>query len=410
MKILLVNKFFFPKGGAETVFFQEREFLRRSGHDVVDFSMRHPANIPSPYKDYFIPQIDYRNLDPRLFPKILQRIRIAGSFIHNHRAAGNLARLIEKERPQVAHLHNVYHQLTPSIIHVLHRFGIKIVLTLHDYKIVCPNYLMLTNGHICRRCEGWKFWNAFLRRCENGSLSGSLLLAAEAMWHRVAGSYGKVDVFLAPSQFMVDTVRRYRPDVKRIRRLANGIDPQYYQASEIDEGYALYFGRISQEKGIGTFLDAHERANIPIPAKVVGTGDLEDELQHRFPWADFVGFKQGEELRELVRRASFIVVPSEWYENCSMTVLEAMALGKPVIGSRIGGIPEQVEDGHNGFLFTPGDVSDLAEKLTLLARDSALRRTMGRAGRQKLEREYSLEHHCKQLLALYHSLLDTGIR
>ena len=403
MKILLANKFFYLNGGSERVFFQERDFLLEKGHSVLDFSMKDDRNFASPYSDYFVPNIDYHK-DGSLSKRISQM----GSFIHSNIAVDHVEKLIKEKKPDVAHLHNIYHQLTPSIIPVLKNNGVKVVLTLHDTKLICPGYLALNNGEICTDCEGKNFLKPFVANCQN-SRSKGLLLASEAFFHKWKGSYDAVDLFVSPSEFLADLTSKRIPRDK-IRVLNNGIDLTLYQPNFDDEGYVLYFGRLSKEKGVKTLLKAHAGMDKKYPLKIVGTGPLEEKLKREFSDAEFWGYKSGGELNELIRNAAFVVVPSECYENCSMVVLEAMAFGKPVVGSRIGGIPEQIEDNKNGLLFEMGNVEQLARKMGVLAEDKVLRKEMGQAGREKLEREYSLQDHCEGLLDIYSELLGRDVR
>jgi len=403
MKILLANKFFYLNGGSERVFFQERDFLLEKGHSVLDFSMKDDRNFTSPYSDYFVPNIDYHK-DGSLSKKISQM----GLFIHSNIAVAHVKNLINEKKPDVAHLHNIYHQLTPSIIPALKSNGVKIVLTLHDTKLICPGYLALNNGEICTDCEGKNFLKPFISNCQN-SRTKALLLASEAFFHKWKGSYVAVDLFISPSKFIADLTSKRIPRSK-IRVLNNGIDLDQFQSNFDDGGYALYFGRLSKEKGIKTLLKAHAGMDKKYPLKIVGTGPLEDVLKREFSDAEFWGYKSGGELNEIIRNAAFVVVPSECYENCSMVVLEAMAFGKPIIGSRIGGIPEQVEDGKTGLLFEMGNVQQLSRKMEVLAEDKELRKEMGRAAREKLEREYSLKNHCEGLLDIYNELLGRDVR
>ena len=406
MRILLANKFFYLKGGAETVFFQERHYLKNNGHKVIDFSMQHPGNFPSEYSDYFVSNVDYHGSFKADKISFLEKCRIASGFIHNKEAVKKLSALIEREKPQIAHLHNIYHQISPSIIPLLKNAGVKVVLTLHDYKLICPTYLMIdTRNAICNKCQGKKFVQATINRCQEGSVFKSLLLSIEGYWHKWAKSYEKVDLFLSPSRFLADLLAKCRVDGGRIEILHNGIDINKYVRSEVDGRYAIYFGRIAREKGVETLLQAHHLLLHKLELKVVGTGPLMGKLREKYPEVEFTGYKKDQELKEIVNRASFVVVPSECYENCSMSVLESMAFGKPVIGSRIGGIPEQIEDGKNGFLFEMGNVGELAKKMTLLAEDKELRKEMGKAARKKLEREYSLQAHCSRLMEIYEELL-----
>jgi len=400
MKILFANKFFYLNGGSETVFFQERNFLKEQGAEVIDFSMQDERNLPSEFSDYFVPHVDYSG-ERRVTPKL----KTAVAFIHSREGLKRLTRLMEKEKPQIAHLHNIYHQLTPSIIPLLKEKGAKVVLTLHDAKLVCPAYLMLNRGKICVQCEGEKFYKAATTRCQ-GSFGKGVLLAAEAYWHKWRKSYEYVDRFISPSKFLADLVTTYRVPAGRIRVLKNGIDADDFVPGSEDGGYGLYFGRISPEKGVKTLLAAHAAMDSRIPLKIVGSGPLEENLKSCYPDAEFLGYKRGDELRSIVGNASFVVVPSECYENCSMTILEAMALARPVIGSRIGGIPEQVEDGVTGLLFEMGSAAELAEKMDQLWQNRSLRRLMGKAARSKLEREYSLKKHLDGLMRIYRELLE----
>lgn len=396
-KVLLANKFFFLNGGSETVFFQERDFLIKNGFPIIDFSMHDARNFASTYVDFFIPHINFQKSNG-IFRRIIQ----AKNFIHSTVAVKNIEKLILQEQPSIAHLHNIYHQLTPAIIPVLKKHGVKIILTLHDGKLICPSYLMLNKGNICTACEGKKFWKPMTLRCQNSFMQG-FLLSLEAYWHKVNKSYEDIDVFLSPSRFLANLIGKRFPS-SRIKVLHNGIDHEKYHASKQDKGYALYFGRLSKEKGIDTLLKAHHCLHEDTPLKIVGTGPLEKELRPKYPNVHFLGFKNGEELNEIISFSSFVIVPSEWYENCSMVILEAMAHGKPIIASRIGGIPEQVEDGETGLLFEAGSVRDLAEKMKIMSENHSMRLLFGKNAREKLIRNYSLKKHCNDLLEIYQNI------
>lgn len=402
MKVLFINKFFFPKGGAETVLFQERDYLIKHGHKVMDFSMRHPDNLSSEYSKYFVSNVDYHEKKRTLWNKAKTTINL----IHNREAIRNISRMLSRERPQIAHLHNIYHQITPAVIPVLKKAGVKVVLTLHDFKLLCPSYYMIADERMCNDCKGRHFYHAALRRCKDASLSKSVLLAAEAYWHKLRKHYEMVDLFLAPSQHMESMMAQYRVERKKIALLPNGIDTAQYQPSYTDEDYILYFGRLSKEKGLDTLLSAHKGLDIKIPLRVVGSGPHKDTLQLKYPEAEFTGYRSGSELKQLITGASFSVVPSECSENCSMAVLESMAYGKAVIGSNIGGIPEQIEDDKSGFLFEKGNAHDLGKKMLRLIQDKSLRLEMGAAGRKIIEQKYSLDEHCNKLLGIYEGLIN----
>lgn len=401
-------------GGSETVFFQERDFLRSQGHTVVDFSMDHPRNVPSPYAGYFVPHVDYRdNGRHGEASGVLGKLRTAAALIHNPEAIRNLHELIRREKPQIAHLHNIYHQLTPAIIPLLKKARVRIIMTLHDYKLICPTYLMIHGGRVCEKCAAGRFEWAFFRRCRGGASMQSALLSMEAYWHKWMKTYESVDLFLSPSRFLAQRIAAHRIDSSKIRVLRNGIDTRIYQPSREDKGYILYFGRVSREKGVEVLLQAYrallaecDGARMILPGlKIVGDGPLAERLAREYPEAHFTGYRAGDELRQLVCECAFVVVPSQWYENCSMTVLESMAMGKPVIASRIGGLPEQVDHGTTGFLFDSGDAHELKKYMQFLVGSADLRNTMGKAARAKVEREYSLESHCAHLLEIYEELL-----
>lgn len=402
MRILFVNKFFYLRGGSEQVFFQERNFMKNSGHSVVDFSMHDEKNIPSKYSQHFVPYIDFKQPG-----NLTNKIRKAFKFIHSPRAVSEISEIICRYRPQIAHLHNFYHQLTPSIIPILKSAGIKIVLTLHDAKLVCPAYLMLSHGKICSACKKGNFYKVITTRCQD-SLFNGLLLCAEAYWHKWKGSYDQVDHFISPSRFYAELVSRFRVPYCRISVIPNGVDTNRLVPTYKDEDYILYFGRLSNEKGVQTLLEAHSQLKNGMPLKIVGTGPLEEEMKLRFKNGEFLGYKSGEELISLINSASLIVVPSEWYENCSMFVVEAMALGKPVIGANIGGIPEQIEDGKSGYLFEMGNTAELAGKMEKLIAEPNLRKKMGKFARALVEEKYSLERHFERLTNLYEYLLDSN--
>lgn len=400
MKILQANKFFFCNGGSETVMFLEREYLSGNGHHVVDFSMRDERNLPSQYEQYFVEGQDYRKASGKL-----AKIKSAISLVHSAEAANQITALIRATQPDMMHCHNIYHQLSPSIIGAAKMLGLPVVLTLHDYKPVCPVYNRLHDEHPCSLCLDGDFSNLLKHRCADGSLGKSALLFAEATVQRWLQNYEKVDAFIAPSRFMQEAIS-HRVSADRVRLLYNGVDTTAIQASNVDDGYVLYLGRLSAEKGVRTLLEAHAASANGWPLVVAGTGPLSVEFKQQYPQAQFVGHVTGARLEEVVARAAVVVVPSEWYENCPMSVLEAMAYGKPVVGSRMGGIPELVVDGETGLLFDAGNVNQLREQLEHLMLDPELRRKMGMRARARAEKEFSLDKHNAGLMSIYESVLQ----
>lgn len=403
MRVLLANKFFFRKGGCEVVFFQERDFLLANGWDVVDFSMRDARNFPSPYADSFVAEQVYDR------PQSLRaQTRSALKLIHSPEAVRKLGRLIDRTRPDIVHCHNIYHQLTPSIIGAAKRRGIPVILTLHDWKTICPIYTRLRQDQPCSDCIRGHFSNVVKHRCAEGSFGRSALLFAEAWVQRFLRSYERVDRFIAPSQFMHSSVTQSRFPADRVDVIYNGVDPSATPVSTADDGYALFIGRLSAEKGIETLLAAHAVVAHRHPLIVAGTGPLEQKLRSKYPSARYVGHLTGHLLTKTIARSALVVVPSEWYENCPMSILEAMAHGKPVVASNIGGIPELVRNGETGVLFPPGDREALSDALARLLLDSDLRRRYGSAARQRVEEAFSLERHTQALLRTYGMVITTS--
>ncbi len=400
MKVLMANKFFFRNGGSETVMFQERDFLLRNGHEVVDFSMRDARNLPSAHEMHFVGNRSYAGGGSGKLAKVADVL----SFIHSSEAVKNISRLIAETKPDLVHCHNIYHQLTPSIIGAARKQGVPVVLTLHDYKPVCPTYNRLRNGQPCSDCLDGDFYNVLRNRCADGSLGKSALLYAEALAQRFMGSYENVNAFIAPSRYMQESIAHRVPH-ERIRLLYNGIDTNEVRGSGADEGYVLFLGRLVQEKGVETLLKAHANSSAGWRLVVAGTGPLGDVLKTQHSPSILVGYLAGDALKEMIDRASVVVVPSEWYENCPMSVLEAMAYGKPVVGSRMGGIPELVEDGKTGLLFDAGNVNELTFVLDRLMSSAELRKQMGMAARQRVETSFSLDMHNAGLIEIYQSIL-----
>lgn len=379
----------------------ERHFLQSIGVEVIDFAMQDARNLPSAYAEDFVASQSYEDaLGTR------KKLTAALKLVHSQEAVRKLGRLIDRTQPDIVHCHNVYHQLTPSIIGAAKDRGIPVVLTLHDYKPVCPVYTRLQGGNICSACVEGSAWNVVKNRCADGSLGKSALLLAEAWTQRLLGSYEKLDKLIAPSVFMRDSVTKRRFSKARVEVIYNGVDCDAIAQSQQDDGYALYLGRLSSEKGVKTLLAAHEAISGSVELRIAGTGPLEQALKSTYPKARYLGHLAGEALKDSIRRAAVIVAPSEWLENCPMSILEAMAFGKPVIASNIGGIPELVADGETGLLFPAENEAALRDCLLRLMRDPDLRKRFGAAARRRAEARFSLSQHNQALLGLYREVLE----
>jgi len=404
MNILSVNKFFWKKGGSEAVFLTEKELLEQHGHRVIPFSMHHPNNLESEFSQYFVDEVDYSRGSVR------DKLSAAFKIIYSFDAKQKMQSLLKEQRVHLSHFHIFQHQISPSVFGPLRQRGIPIILTLHDLKPVCPNYQMYVNGEVCERCKGRKFYHAFLNSCMKGSRAKSLISMVEMYFHYLMGYYQNVDKYIAVSQFHRNKMIENGFAANQIDLLPNCIDPKVFNFSDRDEDYAVFVGRLSREKGVSTLIEAAELCpNIPI--KIVGTGPEEAELkqavqQKNLSNVEFLGYKSGDELISMMANSSFSLITSIVYENCPMSILESFALGKPVIGSKIGGIPELINENIDGLTFTPGNPESLAEKMQKLwATTKANRKAMGRAGREKIVADFNPEKHYETLHGIYQSVL-----
>lgn len=396
MKVLLINNIFYRKGGSETVYFNTAELLMKHGHEVVFFSFKRPENIECEQSEYF--------------PELGGKIKQLKSYFWNAEAARQLEKLIVAERPDVAHVHLFWGLMSPSIFGVLKRHNVPLVHTVHDYRMVCPAYTFKNNaGEICEKCGGGKFMNCLKGRCAKGSLVQSVLMTAE-MYLRNAKHHPVDNIagFVFVSKFAQEKHLQYDRKFASARNIVlyNYTTPVLGRTEKKDD-YYLYYGRLSYEKGIPTLLEEFSR-HPELKLKVVGTGPIEAELKEKFaqPNIEFVGYKSGEELFSLVRDARFVCVPSEWYENNPMTIVEAYSLGTPVIGSRIGGIPEIIAEGKTGYTFECSNLSDLeacikkADSLTANEYE-----TMANAAYKFYEQNFSEDHHYEGLIRFYEEVM-----
>jgi glycosyltransferase involved in cell wall biosynthesis len=395
MKVLLANKFFYDHGGPETVLFATRDLLAARGHDVIDFAMQDARNRPSPYAAYFPPNMDLQSVRPTL-----SSAKTALRFLDSHIAAKEMRRLVHDTRPDVAHLHSINHQLTPSIIRVLRDERVPVVMTLHDYKLVCPAYTMLAGDRICEACSGGRFYRATTTRCR-GAARSALLTAESYLQHRILRSYRGVSLFLSPSGFLASkfAAMGFRHPIELLPNPAPPIPADEPQPARGE--HFLFVGRAAPEKGIATLCRAAVAANVHV--RIAGDGPELDSLTREFGASanvDFLGRVEPTRAQALMRESLAVVVPSEWYENQSMVILEALGRGTPVIASNIGGNPELVVDGETGLTHTPGDVAHLAAKLAWARDHRDEMQRMGETARDRMS-DFSLDRYYERLTAVY---------
>jgi glycosyltransferase involved in cell wall biosynthesis len=409
MKVLTINKFFKPIGGPETIMFDTIRELKALGHSPIPFAMSSPDNLPSEYSEYFVPNVEYNSQSRKGPGQLAHEVR---DLIWSPEARRRIDRLITETKPDLAHAHNIYHQLSPSILGVLKKAGIPTVLTFHDGKPLCANMLFLRDGQVCERCAGRWFHHAVINRCVKGSYASSLVCSIEETVHRWSGVYERnVDLFISPSYFLKDKLTQYgRFRADQIEVLPNYADTKSISPNYEAGSYGLFIGKIEAHKGVRTLLNASLGIR-DFGMKFAGRGPLLDECSEAADKTGaqeirFLGFQVGNDLIQLLRDCRFVVLPAEWYENCPMVILEAFAAGKPVIASRIGGIPELIEHDRDGLLFEPGNTDELASCMRRLIDNPELAVNMGRSARAKVEANYSIESYMRSLLQIYDRLLS----
>jgi glycosyltransferase involved in cell wall biosynthesis len=410
LKILMANSFHYARGGDCTYTFALTRLLESRGHEVIPFATRNPLNLPSEYEPYFVEPVDYDALE--IQGGMAAGLRAIRRAVFSTEARDAIRRLLQDVTPDLAHFQGIHRHLTPSIIDPLRSAGVPIVWTLHDYVPICPNTHFYCRGEICEACKPGRFYQAPLRRCKRDSLGASLAAAVEAYAHRWKRVYQHVDYFIAPSQFLAQKLAEHRFPSKKVVVNPHFIDLEDFEPSDRDEGYALFAGRLAEEKGLRTLIEA--KAQIPGGNLVIaGDGPLRTELEatvseRGIRGIRFLGLKTRDEIRDLASRARCLLLPSIWYENLPFAVIEAFALGKPMLASRIGAIPELVSEGEDGLLFTPGDARELAEKMGTLLADKELCRRLGANGRAKAEREWSPAAHWRRLETVYRSAIRSS--
>ncbi len=405
MRILYCNKYNYPFSGTEVYMFELMKLMRAQGHEVALFSMADPRGEPTPYDEHFVPHIDFKAK-----AGWWRNAKQAGHAIYSHDARQRIRAVIEEFRPDVAHVRNIYHHLSPSILWELKAHSVPILYHLNDFKLLCPSYNLVSQGKACEACKGGEFWHAVGAKCYPG-MGARITLMAEAYVHRWAATYHKcVDLFLAPSRFVRDKFVEHGWDGGRFEVL-----PHFQQIHELRDVPAgqdkslLYFGRLSPEKGVDDLLRAMQR--VPqMRLTIAGDGPQRGELQDLavtlgLSNVEFMGQVGAAERDSLIARSGFTVLPSHAYETLGKTILESYAEGRAVIATDLGSRRELVHQGETGLLYRTGDVNQLVEAIHLLSSAPDLAVRMGRAGWEKVRQNYTQEAHYLKLLSLYEGLI-----
>ena len=404
--LLNINNYHYPKGGADVVYLEQGRGLERRGWRVASFSMSHEKNIPSQWSKYFVGEIE---LGVRYRP--LELISNAVKVIYSREARQNISDLLDNFSASIAHIHAVYHHISPSVIFELHKRGIPIVLTAHDLKLLCPAYRMHDGRSVCEKCKPNAVFECMSNRCIHGSLTLSALVALEAAVHRALRTYeSRIAKVVCPSQFYAKKFLEWGWPAHKLIYIPNACEVSPLPMPVAPGNYICYFGRLSFEKGLITLVRAASLSGVAV--KIVGDGPQAEELKAlasdlNAP-VEFTGRLEGDELIDAVLKSRACVLPSEWYENAPKSVLEAFGLGRIVIGADIGGIPELVEDGVTGFLYKSGDAQQLSQVMLDVKLLSANQlEGMGRACLNRIAEGFSEADYLDRVESMYADILSS---
>lgn len=393
MHVLQVNNNHRVFGGTDTVYLNTGKLLEAAGHQVSYFAARSELDEPCEDSHFFCEGLDTKSAGPK----------DALKFLHNSAAQSAMHNMLSiKSDIEIAHLHIYYGRLTPAILSPIKSHGIPLVQTLHEYKTVCPTYMMERSGNVCDLCITGTSLNCIKYRCKEGSIAKSTLIWMEHNISKALGSIRSVDRFICVSNFQREIFIKAGIPEHKLRTLHNFINADALMPAIVQnkEDYLLYIGRIETLKGLHTLLVAAKETGAEL--KIAGDGSWAPELvKHvsRLSNVEYLGFVSGEPLKQLVQRARAVVVPSEWYETFGLTAAEAKAVGTPVIASRIGGLTEVVRDGIDGILFEPGNAIALADAIASLEHKDTLQ--MGVEGIADIKARFSPQAHLTGLIKIY---------
>lgn len=390
MRILLANKFYYRRGGDCIYMLNLEQLLNAHGHETAVFAMQYPDNLPTPWSKYFPSEIRF-SPGPGMVEAFLRPFG-------TREVKRKFNALLDDFKPDVVHLNNIHSQLSPIIAELAHKRRIKVVWTIHDLKLLCPRYDCMRNGKmLCEECFVDKH-KVLEYKCMKNSKVASFLAYREARkWNRQRLETC-TDLFICPSRFMEGKMAKGGFDKHKLTTLCNFIDVDKCKKDSYTEkeDYCCFLGRISNEKGIRTLIKAANQ--LPYKLKIIGGGPLDTEMRTLAKSnVEFMGFRQWNDIKEIIGKARFSILPSECYENNPLTIIEAQCLGTPVLGARIGGIPELIEKGVSGLCFESKNVEDLKDKIKDMFAASFDYNTIARTAQTR----YNSEAYYQKLIGLY---------
>lgn len=403
MKILMVNKFHYLKGGSEKYYFELADLLRKKGHEVAFFSMKDEKNKYTDCKEYFVEPIDLNNGSK------LKALDV----IYSKNNKQKMKETLEEFKPDIVHLNNFQRQLSSSIVEAINEKNIPIVFTAHDVQAICPAIVMLDNNkNVCEKCMNGKYINCIKNKCVKNSTLKSVLGAIEGNYYRNKKIYKeKIDYIITPSEFYRKKMIEDGIDENKIEAIHNFINIEDYNIETTNNNYALYVGRLSKEKGILKLVEAFSRLDNR-KLYIAGDGPEKNEIERIIKEKNLqnniklLGFLKQEEVKKYISEASFVVIPSIWYENCPYSILETQAIGKPVIGANIAGIPELVKDKENGLIYDYDNVDELEKSMKLLFENEKLANEYGENAKKYAKNNYDKEIYYKKINNIYEKIVN----
>lgn len=413
MKVLIVNYRYFISGGPEKYMFNITSELESRGHKVIPFSINSNKNIETKYSKYFVEPIGDRNStyfdEVKKTPKTI--FQMLSRSIYSFKVKKALKKEIKEEKPDIVYIIHFVNKLSPSVIKAAYEMKVPVVLRLSDYFMLCPRFDFLYNKKVCEDCLKKGYRTCIKRKCVKNSLFASFVRVLSMKIHKYIKIYDKVNYFVTPSNFLRDKLIKNGYDKNKIKCIPTFTKSVNKNTKNIVGKYGLYFGRISEEKGVETLIRAYEKMPNNI-LKIMGDDTTEEALKlkdyvnnNNLKNIEFVGFKSGKELEKIIQDSRFVLIPSIWYDNLPNTALEAFQYYKPVIASNIGSLPELVEDKYNGYLFKPGNIDDLIKKIKYLDNDKIVYE-MGENSHKKLISDFSVDNHYNQLIGLFNRLIN----
>ncbi len=407
MRIIVVNKFYYRRAGAERYVFDLIDLLTKEGHEVIPFAMHHPENVRTPYERYFVNFVDFEH------PKTLwEKIHAFFRMLYSLDAKRKFAALVAETKPDIVHINNIYHQISPSILHVCRRERIPVVQTVHDYKLICPNYKLFGKGR-AMESKSPLYISDILNRTTKNSVLGSIATAIEMIVHRTFKIYERcVDAFIVPSLFVAHKLIEYGMPSEKIHVLNH-----FFHSARVTPGsevgsYLLCIGRLSEEKGFDSVVRALVHAG-SARLKILGQGPDRERLERLaaglgvLDRVEFAGFKTEEEVNDMIHRAGVVIVPSLWHEVFGYVILEAWSAGKLVLGSHMGAIPELLLRVEKNLLFEAGNAKQLAEKIEYFLEHTQERERAEKRGRAVLEHDFEPHAYYEQLIGMYRAAIES---